>query len=98
MRIYDTNPQAAAGAANTLETQRLESSGGKVSITGPSKPGEPSDEVQLSTLGSRLAAEAAAPERDAHVARIAALYQSGAYHVDAEAVSQRIIDDSTSIR
>jgi anti-sigma28 factor (negative regulator of flagellin synthesis) len=98
MRVYDTNQQAAAGAANTIETQRLESSGGRVSVTGPQKPGEPSDQVQLSTLGLRLSAEAAAPEREAHVARIAALYQSGAYHVDAEAVSQRIIDDSTSIR
>jgi len=98
MRIYDTNQQAAAGAANTLETQRLESSGGRVSVTGPSKPGESSDQVQLSTLGLRLASEAATPERETRVAQIAALYQSGAYHVDAEAVSQRIVDDSISIR
>jgi anti-sigma28 factor (negative regulator of flagellin synthesis) len=98
MRVYDTNQQAAAGAANSLETQRLESSCGRVSITGPSKAGQPTDQVQLSTLGMRLAAEAGTPEREAHVARIAALYQSGAYHVDAEAVSQRIIDDSISIK
>lgn len=45
----------------------------------------------------QIAAEAAAPEREARVARIAALYQAGTYHVDAEAVSQRIIEDSIFI-
>ncbi len=98
MKIYDTNQQAAANAANTLETQRLESAGGRVSVTGPRKAGEPSDQVQLSSLGLRLSEETPTPERQANIARIAALYQAGAYKVDADSVSQRIIDDSISTR
>lgn len=98
MKIYDTNQQAAANAANTLETHRLESASSKVSITGPRKAGEASDEVRLSSLGLRLSDDAVSPEREAHITRIAALYQAGNYHVDAESVSQRIIDDSVSTR
>ncbi len=98
MRIYDTNPQAAPSAANSLETQRLESSGNKVSVTGPRKAGEPSDQVQLSSLGLRLADDGADTGREAKVARIAALYQAGGYQVDAHAVSERIVDDSTFAR
>jgi hypothetical protein len=97
MKIYDTSQQTSAAATNTLETQRLEPSGAKVSVTGPRK-GERPDEVKLSTVGSQLAADAAGPEREAHLARLNALYQSGTYHVEADAVSQRVVDDSIFAR
>ncbi len=91
MRINDSNlngvtgthdASQAAAAGNGRNTERLSNSRG----TG--------DQVQLSP-GARLHDLALnSPDREARIQSLAAQYASGSYHVDARAVSARIVNDA----
>ncbi len=98
MSVYDTDPHASIGDVKTSEVQQPDPSGARAEAAGLRTASEALDPAQLVDLGARLAGEAVDPEREARLARIAALYEAGTYEVDAGAVSERIVDDSTVTR
>ncbi|MGO9093633.1 MAG: flagellar biosynthesis anti-sigma factor FlgM [Bryobacteraceae bacterium] len=68
---------------------------------GPAKsagaqPGQPSDQVQLSDLSSRLlqSSGAQSSSRSARVEQLAADYKAGRYQPNSQATSQRMVDDA----
>ncbi len=98
MRVYDTNHSAAAaGSSSAQQTSRTESGGGKQPAGGVRGSGR-GDEVQLSAVGSGLAAQTDPAEREARIQKVSALYQSGSYRVDAAAVSEKLVDDAIVAR
>lgn len=55
------------------------------------------DEVALSSLAGRISAEGPdAPEREAKIAQLAAVFESGSYEVDAEAVADAMMGEAES--
>ena len=93
MRIYDTPHNLSSGA--TGETHRADrASSGKVG--GKSAVAQNrADEVHLSEVASRQADASEAANREQRVAHLSAVYQSGTYSVDPEAVASSVVDDST---
>jgi anti-sigma28 factor (negative regulator of flagellin synthesis) len=90
MRVNDSNLNAITTTANTQRSDGAASRAGG----GKQGGGNSADQVSLSRLSSSLSASVDSPERAAHVARLAATYQSGNYQVNAQAVSQSVVGDA----
>ena len=83
----------ASGLGRTQATEPAGRQAGAGSVKGGAGTG--ADHVNLSSLAEQLQTlDTASPAREAHLNRLAALYEAGAYQPDAEAISDAIIDDS----
>ena len=97
MRVEDRNPAAANHTGRTQETQRADLENGTKS--GAARAGA-QDRVEVSSLAGRVsgALDASATLHAARVERLASLYASGAYTVDARKVSHAIVSDGLASR
>lgn len=93
MRIQDSNA-TPIGSRGLEKTDGAEATGRSRGRGAELRSGG-GDSVELSSLGSQLARLTAdSPERAARLEQLAADVASGRYQVDAQAVSQRLLDDS----
>lgn len=87
MKVNDSNNAAVTGTAPPAAIQPP-TSGPKSGAV----PSAPSDQVQLSSLGSHLGAlQADSAQRSAKVNQLAALVGSGSYSVDSNAVGAAMV-------
>jgi anti-sigma28 factor (negative regulator of flagellin synthesis) len=88
------NQAAASQLGKTQQTAPVKPGGPAKS--GEARSGQPSDQVQLSDLSSRLlqTSGAQSPNRSARVEQLSADYKAGRYQPNSQATSQRIVDDA----
>lgn len=99
MKIYDNNQQpVSTSTVQARETQRTDSAQTRESAATGARGRLKADEVHLSGVGAQLSAPVQSVDHEARISEIAALYQAGSYKVDAETVSDRLIDDATTTR
>src|SRR5690242_8920564 len=84
---------------NPLETGRTQSTqhpGGTSGLPGQTIAGHEGDSVQISGISQHLAESNAldSKQRENRVAELAALYAKGNYHVDAGALSRKLVSGS----
>jgi anti-sigma28 factor (negative regulator of flagellin synthesis) len=91
IQIYNDG-LAGAGASETSRAQDVSraASLSPGSTSASSSSGE--DQVQISSLSSALSAQGS--QREAHVAQLAAAYQSGRYEVNAMDVSKALVNQA----
>ena len=84
---------SAASQANGPEATRKVEHGGP-SRTSPSKSGDSSDRVELSSLAGRIASAHAtfSAERSARIGALAEAYRSGSYQPDIGSLSKKLAD------
>ena len=96
MRINDQN-LTGISSSQLGRTQETESGNRHGRGAGPGAAGN--DQVQLSSLaGSLQALTGETPERAAHLERLSAEVAAGRYTVDAQALSQKIVDEAIQNR
>ena len=95
MKIHNDGLQPA----NPLETGRTQGTqhpGGVNGLPGQSIAGHDGDSVQISGISQHLAESNAldSKQREGRVAELTALYAKGNYHVNASALSRKLISNS----
>ncbi len=97
MKIYDNGLPAGLGSSGPQKTEGATSATGSASGSRTRGSGGPTDNVSLSNLSSRLSdlSSGLSAARTEQVDKIARLYASGAYRVDAAATSRAIVQDAT---
>lgn len=95
MKIHNDGLQGT----NPLETGRTQGSqipGGGTALNGQTVAGHEGDTVQISGFSHHLAESNTldAKQRETRVAELAVLYAKGQYHVNAAALSQKLISNS----
>ena len=95
MKIHNDGLQGT----NPLETGRTQNPqhpGGVSGLPGQTIAGHEGDSVQISGISQHLAESNALDNknRDTRVAALAALYAKGQYHVNAAALSQKLVSNS----
>jgi anti-sigma28 factor (negative regulator of flagellin synthesis) len=99
MKIYDNNQQpVSTSTVQGRETNRVDTAQTRESLVSGAHRGQKADEVHLSGVGAQLSAPIDSGDREARISEIAAVYRAGSYKVDAEKVSDRLIDDATITR
>ena len=96
MKIHNDGLQGT----NPLETSRTQATPptGAGSLKGQTVSGHDGDTVQISGISQQLAESNAidGKQRENRVAALAAQYAKGQYHVDAAALSQKLVSNSIS--
>ena len=94
MKIHNDGLQGT----NPLETGRTQGTqqpGGTNGLSGQSVAGHEGDSVQISGISQHLAESNAldSKQRENRVSELAALYAKGNYHVDASALSRKLVSN-----
>ncbi len=101
MSVNQTNLNQAAlngnSASSTAKTAQLDPVRIHSSSTGGARGSERSDEVQLSSLSSKInELQPGSPEREAYLEGLRLEVASGSYDADPAATAKSIVDDSLS--